>query len=515
MTDSSRSITRRRSSVGERLVASGLASGLLSLWIRVPEPLAPFLQEWAPARLQGSLAHFHNQSVFPWLREWGLLALWFFLLLSALPHQPGTRLELTRSRLGVVGAVLLGVSGLHLLSWFGLPASVLPWGLVGLWVAASFGFLPGALVGGLLVGAALLTGVGREAIWLVVGRAVLPAFCWRNTEKLQGAVGAVFGSGLFLGLVLSVFVAAPLALSVESVAWLALGLVLELVLFVSSRGLGEKLLGFVSRERLYRLLDLENPLLQRMVRRAPGSFEHSRAMANLAEQATNAIGADALLTRVGAYYHDLGKSFSPKYFIENLEKDEISPHTQLSPRESARKIIDHVVLGVRLLREEGIPEPVVEFAYTHHGTQLVEYFLGQERRRVEQEGGSVNEAHFRYPGMKPASKETAILMLIDSIEAASRTVEQPDRARFFELVRRIVFSKLAAGQLDEAGLSLAELRIVCERTVETLVHMHHHRIKYPWQEEQVRQFGVPQEELRTPDPPEIEVEHVPLEEDAG
>jgi putative nucleotidyltransferase with HDIG domain len=211
-------------------------------------------------------------------------------------------------------------------------------------------------------------------------------------------------------------------------------------------------------------------------------------MANLAEAAAAAIGADALLTRVGAYYHDLGKTVQPEYFIENLPPSETSPHADLDPQVSADAIMAHVVLGTKILREGGIPEPVVEFAYTHHGTQLVEYFWGKhqaenERRRQQGEPvADLEEAHFRYPGMTPLSRETAILMLVDAIEAASRTVQPPERDKFEEMIRRVVFHKLRTGQLDESGLTLVDLRIMVERMASALVNMYHGRIKYPWQQ---------------------------------
>jgi putative nucleotidyltransferase with HDIG domain len=239
-------------------------------------------------------------------------------------------------------------------------------------------------------------------------------------------------------------------------------------------------LGVVSRARLLDLTDLEQPLLQRMAREAPGSWEHARAMANLAEAAAAAIGADALLTRVGAYYHDLGKTIQPKYFVENLEPGEISPHTDLEPDVSADAIMAHVVEGVRILRAGRIPEPVVEFAYTHHGTSVIEYFWHKCLERGNPRG--LPESFFRYPGMRPRNKETAILMLVDSIEAAARTIDPPERAKFEEMVQRIVFVKLRQGQLDESGLTMEDLRTLSTRLVDTLVSVYHHRIRYPWQE---------------------------------
>jgi len=243
-------------------------------------------------------------------------------------------------------------------------------------------------------------------------------------------------------------------------------------------------LGSVGRDRLMDLTDLENPLLRKMAEEAPGSWEHARAMANLAEAASAAIGADALLTRVGAYYHDLGKTIQPKYFVENLAPGEHSPHEDLEPEVSADAIMAHVVQGTKILRDGGIPEPVVEFAYTHHGTQVIEYFW--HKCKSKKNPKNLTEDFFRYPGMKPQTKETAILMLVDSIEAASRTISPPERGKFEEMIQRIVFTKLKTGQLDEAGLTLEDLKILIVKMADTLVAMYHGRIKYPWQEKEGR-----------------------------
>jgi putative nucleotidyltransferase with HDIG domain len=219
-----------------------------------------------------------------------------------------------------------------------------------------------------------------------------------------------------------------------------------------------------------------------MASEAPGSWEHARAMANLAEAAAAAIHADALLTRTGAYYHDLGKTCQARYFVENLAPGEKSPHEDLDPDVSADAIMAHVIEGVRLLREGGIPEPVVEFAYTHHGTGVIEYFwhkcvrLGNPKK--------LTEDSFRYPGMKPRTKETAILMLVDSIEAGARTVEPPSREGFEKLVERVLFTKIKQGQLDEAGMTLEDLRVLSNRLIDTLCNVYHSRIRYPWQDEE-------------------------------
>jgi putative nucleotidyltransferase with HDIG domain len=273
------------------------------------------------------------------------------------------------------------------------------------------------------------------------------------------------------------------------------------------RELAERTLGHVSRDQLLDLTDLEQPLLRKMAAEAPGSWEHARAMANLAEGSAAAIGADALLTRVGAYYHDLGKTVQPKYFIENLAAGERSPHEELEPEVSADAIMAHVVMGTKILRTGGIPEPVVEFAYTHHGTQTVEYFWHKCREQGNPKG--LTQEHFRYPGMKPQTKETAILMIVDSIEAASRTIFPPEHKKFEEMIQRVMFTKLSSGQLDESGLSIEDLRIITSRMASTLVNMYHGRVKYPWQRDAERASALPKAEPKEKADPKEKAEPTP------
>ena len=159
----------------------------------------------------------------------------------------------------------------------------------------------------------------------------------------------------------------------------------------------------------------------------------------------------------------------------------------------------HVVMGTKILRQGGIPEPVVEFAYTHHGTQVVEYFWHKCKEGGNPKG--LTQEHFRYPGMKPQTKETAILMLVDSIEAASRTIFPPEQKKFEEMIQRVIFTKLSSGQLDESGLTLEDLRIITARMASTLVNMYHGRIKYPWQREADRAAASLAKTGETPAPP--------------
>jgi len=488
---------RRRAGLGDRIRIALVGATILVLFYRLP--LLGTDLFWAHPRSAGLAIRFSALGTpVSWGVEWALIVGGLVGFQTALGRFDISRLRLTRPLVGVVSALVLVALLASISAALSMRAVFLPVALGALWVTASYGAGAGLVT--VLASLAFSAWSGATAVLsaALLVRAVALVLIYRRGRSAQDALRA----GALAG-VLSAAVQISISLGTGTswrellvlAAWYCLGGLLEGVIFSLTRGGGERLLGHVSRERLVALLDLSQPLLQRMVHRAPGSFEHSRAMANLAEQAASAIGADALLTRVGAYYHDLGKSLEPKFFVENLDSGEASPHEELSPQESARHIVHHVVGGVKVLREGGIPEAVVEFSYTHHGSQFVEYFLNKERELCQAEERELNRDRFRYPGMKPGTKETAILMVVDSIEAASRTIESPDREQLNDMVRRIVFSKLAGEQLDESGLSMKELRIICSRVVETLVHMNHHRIKYPWQEERARQFGLGKSEL--------------------
>jgi putative nucleotidyltransferase with HDIG domain len=414
-----------------------------------------------------------------------------------------SRLRLMRSQVGLY-AVIVGMfaAAKLMLLFTTLPAFWIPTAAVALWTALSFDRKAGLLLD---MGAAFLisslTSFDVMLLFALVSRGVVASLVFVNRKQPRQMIAAGFVGGLVaaVGYVALSHVFEAQAGIAED---LALGWHSQLLGCVGGGGLAglvahfgrepaEQLLGHVSRARLLDLTDIEAPLLRKMATEAPGSWEHSRTMANLAEAAAASIGADSLLTRVGAYYHDLGKTVQCKYFVENLLQGESSPHEELAPEVSADAIMAHVVLGTKILRDGGIPEPVVEFAYTHHGTQVVEYFWNkyQERCEAEPPVERLDQSHFRYPGMKPMTKETAILMLVDSIEAASRTVEPPTHEKFVEMIRRVVFTKLASGQLDDSGLSLMDLRIMINRMASALVNMSHGRIKYPWQRDRSDRSG--------------------------
>ena len=266
--------------------------------------------------------------------------------------------------------------------------------------------------------------------------------------------------------------------------WFAalLGPVIASVLAVPLLPAYQLLVGEITRAKLVELEDLSNPLLRQIAEKAPGTWQHSLMMANMAEIAANAIGASGRLVRVGAYYHDLGKSLQPKYFIENLEPGETSPHDKLPPEVSTDAIFAHVTEGIVAARKAGLHERIVDFMHMHHGNGVLEYFWGKT-----QEQGNPNNftiENFRYPGHPPQSRETAILAICDAVEAASRTLKKPDAKAIDALVQRIVYGKLHLGQLDESGLSMADLRMLSNSLKDTLRHANHGRIEYPWQKAQ-------------------------------
>ncbi|MEX0612957.1 MAG: HDIG domain-containing metalloprotein, partial [Pirellulales bacterium] len=234
---------------------------------------------------------------------------------------------------------------------------------------------------------------------------------------------------------------------------------------------------------LIELGDPAHPLLQELIRRAPGTYNHSITVASLAEAAAEAIGARGLLVRVGAYFHDIGKMLKPGYFAENQGQGD-NRHRSLVPAMSTLVIIAHVKDGADLARQSKIPEPIVDFIQQHHGTTLVEYFYRQasESKKSDPNGSEVDESSFRYPGPKPQTKEAGILMLADAVESASRVLVEPTPARIESLVDDISRKRLLDGQFDECGLTLEEVRQINDSLVKSLTAVYHGRVKYPDQE---------------------------------
>ena len=246
----------------------------------------------------------------------------------------------------------------------------------------------------------------------------------------------------------------------------------------------ENLFGVVTDISLLELSDVSHPLLQELIQKAPGTYSHSNGVATIAETAADAIGANGLLCRVGAYYHDIGKMMKPHYFVENMTAGQTSRHESLNPAMSALVIIGHVKDGVELAHQHNLPEALIDFVEQHHGTTLVEYFFHAATKQAESQLDhrfDVQESAFRYPGPKPQSREAAVLMIADAVEGASRTLEEPTPKRLETLVHEIAIKRLLDGQFDESSLTLSELAVIEDSLTKSLIGIHHGRIKYPEQ----------------------------------
>ena len=236
----------------------------------------------------------------------------------------------------------------------------------------------------------------------------------------------------------------------------------------------EKMFGLVSDVSLLELSDTNSKLLKELSNKAPGTFHHSLNVANLAEAAANEIGANAMLTRVGALYHDIGKMVNPTYFTEN-QMSSINSHDELDPKESAEIIIDHVINGIEIAKKNKLPDRIIDFIRTHHGTSLVYYFYSKENEK----SGIALKEDFTYPGPTPFSKETAILMMADSVEAASKSLKEPTSSMLDDFVEKIIDGQLNQGQFLNANITLKEIQRIKKVLKKKLNNMYHLRIEYP------------------------------------
>ena len=238
----------------------------------------------------------------------------------------------------------------------------------------------------------------------------------------------------------------------------------------------EKLFGLVSDITLLEFSDTNSKLLKQLSEKAPGTFNHSLQVANLAEAAANEIGANSLLVRVGSLYHDIGKINAPTFYSEN-QNSSVSPHDDLTPEQSAEIIINHVNEGIKIAKKNNIPDRVIDFIRTHHGTNTVYYFY---QKAIEQYGkDNVNEKSFKYTGPTPFSKETAILMMADSVEAASKSLRTPTFEKIQDFVNQIIDNHMFGKQFEYSNITLYEIELVKKVLIKRLVNIYHLRIEYP------------------------------------
>lgn len=314
--------------------------------------------------------------------------------------------------------------------------------------------------------ASLLCGRIRSRTRLVYIGLVSAAVALPTTLGVGTMVGQPLGNGLFLDGV-----------------WFAGGALLAGLFMTALLPFLEQWFNIQTDISLLELGDANHPLLKQLVQRAPGTYNHSINVASMAEAAAEAIGANGLLCRVSAYFHDVGKMRKPEYFVENQDTSQ-SKHDDLVPTMSTLVIIAHVKEGAEMARRHHLPQPIIDIIEQHHGTTLVEYFYQQAARNHEgrDEDQAIEEADFRYPGPKPQTPEAAVMMLADAVESASRSLREPAPARLESLVAGISKKKLDDGQFDECSLTLEQLRTIETSLIKSLNAMYHARVKYPDQQ---------------------------------
>jgi putative nucleotidyltransferase with HDIG domain len=363
---------------------------------------------------------------------------------------------------------------------------IIPLALFGLTLGIAYGRELALLVTSATVGILVLA-VGRSVaeflvLWGVIATAVLLLTNIRNRLKLIEICSLAGAVACLLTIALGVFDGRPLngpllTDAVRMAGWTLVAgfLVTGLLPFI------ERLFGVLTDLSLLELSDPSHPLLQELVRRAPGTYNHSINVGALAESAAEAIGARGLLVRVGAYFHDIGKMLKPAYFAENQGQE--NRHETLAPAMSTLIIIAHIKDGADLARQHRLPQAIIDFIEQHHGTTLVEYFYkrAEAESLLNPDSSAVEEGAFRYPGPKPQTKETAVLMLADAVESASRTLSEPTPARIERLVEDIVMKRLMDDQFDECAINLRELRAVQDSLIKSLIAVYHGRVKYPTQ----------------------------------
>ncbi len=353
----------------------------------------------------------------------------------------------------------------------------------GIFVAFLFHFIP-ALVATVAVVACLtlMPGISPFLLLVILLSSIVGAYTIRKGKGEKAVILGVLAGGLvYLLLVVAqwLFRGCP----VGEAFWVDLALVpvsaiFSLFLILAAVPLTELAFGVVTDIKLLSLINLEHPLMKELLEKAPGTYNHSVNVATLAEAAAQAVDANPLLAKAGAYYHDIGKLRNPEYFIENTEG--VSRHDKLSPSMSRLVLISHVKDGVELAKEYKLPRAIRDIIQQHHGTSLIYYFYHKAKESCKD--CEIKEEDFRYPGPKPRTKEAAIVMMADAVEAATRALDDPSPSRIKNLVREIITSIFLDGQLEECELTLRDIYKIMEVFSRILIGIYHKRVEYPGRE---------------------------------
>ncbi|HMO91388.1 MAG TPA: HDIG domain-containing protein [Pirellulaceae bacterium] len=429
-----------------------------------------------------------SERIYYSLAHLGLYAAAFVLLTSYLYHREPDRVRDHRQFAVIVGLVWITIVLCWLLAWdVSWRGEVIPVTIFSMILALALSRELAVVLGGIV---ALVFSVGHgygipEFVILAGTSASAGLLCSkiRSRTKLVniGVAAATVAFPTTLGINLMTGQPFSHALIMEAV-WFSVGALFAGLLMTGLLPLLERWVGIVTDISLLELSDPNQTLLKQLVQRAPGTYNHSINVASIAESAAEAIGANGLLCRVGAYYHDIGKMRKPEYFIENQTGS--NKHDFLVPSMSTLVIIAHVKEGAEMARKHHLPQRIIDLIEQHHGTTLIEYFYRQasEHNELVDPNNELEEANFRYPGPKPRTPEAVVLMLADAVESASRTLREPTPARIENLVTAIMKKKLEDGQFDECSITIQQLHTIVEQLVKSLNAMYHARVKYPGQQ---------------------------------
>lgn len=386
-----------------------------------------------------------------------------------------------RALIVLAGLILTVATAASVIARFSLPAELIPVTFAALIVASLWDGRLGlsiALVLAILIGGQTPF-LGVTAVFTMALGGAAAAFSVRIVRRRTK-------TWHFISIVSLAYVASAVTMGLVrdrgfsdvslSMGWGITNAVVASLLAIGFLPLLEAFTRITTDQTLLELSDLNRKLLKRLSLEAPGTYAHVIAVANLTEAAANAIGANGLLARVGTYYHDIGKLVKPQYYIENQPRGR-NPHDKLKPTMSAAIIRSHVLEGLKLADQDKLPEAVKRFIPEHHGTQQITYFYTKARELDPD--AQLNPADFSYPGPKPQIKETAILMLADTVESAARVLSDPTPSRIREMVDNLIGKKIADGQLDQSPLTLREIDQIKESLAKVLTGMYHHRIDYP------------------------------------
>ena len=395
-----------------------------------------------------------------------------------------------RGYLIVMGLVAVVIASAGLIEQAGYPSELIPVALLALLVGALYdgliAFVAVAVVAGVVGGQIVFLGESVFALAAVSvpfkmiaagGAGALGIRRVRRRSHSWVLIALISGAYFLAGLAIVLLRSLPAAELLQALFWGGVSATLCTVLAVGALTPAlEKLTGVSTDQTLLELSDLNAPLLRELSREAPGTYAHSINVANLAEAACLGIDANPLLARAGVYYHDIGKMANPQFFVENQPRGR-NPHDRLPPRRSAAIIRDHVKEGLRLASEHRLPRVIHDFIREHHGTTMISFFL--DKAREADPDLDLDPSDFAYPGPKPQTRETGVVMLADCIESATRVLQDPTPDRIRATIDQLVNARIAENQLDQCPLTLRDLEIAKAEFARVLIGMYHRRIDYP------------------------------------